>query len=265
MLISVSRIKKLEPSIKRYLKGKKSFRIICSKENEMIPIEKKYLYSIENKIVKQYNLYLNIYKPEHEFWFLQRREGIGFFMLRLTKNKNKNIFKGQLRSELAYILCYLSEPNKEDIFLDPFAGYNSIPQERNKFQYYKNIIANEKDRKKIKFLEKIFRNQNINGKIMQEDALNMNSISAGSISKIVTDPPWGLYQQLNTSITKFYDSMINEFYRILKNNGICVVLTARKEEFEKVLEKYKTRFEIIKKYDILVSGKKTAVYKLLKN
>src|SRR3989344_9063070 len=118
-----------------FLKNYKIFRIITSKENDLVSIDKKLLYPIEKEIIKQTKLRLNINNPDKEFWFLERKENIGFFMLRLTKNKNKGIEKGKLRSELAYLLNYLSEPDKRDVFLDPFSGLGTLPIMRKNFVY----------------------------------------------------------------------------------------------------------------------------------
>ena len=128
----------------------KTFRIITSDENEFVSVDKKLLAKIESKIIrlKGIKLEVDLHRPQIEFWFLRRSENIGFFMLRLTKNIiNKKLPAGELRPELAYILCYLSEPDKSDIFLDPFAGYGSIPIERVKNFSYNLVFASDNDKR----------------------------------------------------------------------------------------------------------------------
>lgn len=90
----------------------------------------------------------------------------------------------------------------------------------------------------------------------------MKAFENDFISKIITDPPWGLYKDIK-NITAFYALMMKEFVRVLKSGGIIVLLTARKNEFEKVLSKHKN-LDLLEKYDILVSGKKSAIYKIKK-
>ena len=69
---------------------------------------------------------------------------------------------------------------------------------------------------------------------------------------------------MKIDISEFYSSMLREFYRILRLNGIMVVLTARKGEFENAISKFKNKINVKRKYDILVSGKKASIYKLIK-
>ena len=85
-----------------------------------------------------------------------------------------------------------------------------------------------------------------------------------SVNKIVTDPPWGLYEDVGMEMEGFYDKMMKEMYRVLKTNGIIVILTANKDELEKVLLNFRNKLKILNKYNILVSGKKAAVYKIIK-
>ena len=54
--------------------------------------------------------------------------------------------------------------------------------------------------------------------------------------------------------------MLGEFSKVLKPNGIIVLLTARKSEFENALDFHKSTFELQEKYNILVNGKKVSVY-----
>lgn len=265
MLKDISKMKNLTKIISRLLsKDNKSFRIMVSKENQFVSANKNILKKIEKKILSsKRKLKFNLHKPDTEFWFLQRRENIGFFMLRLTKNiTNKKLHKGELRPELAHILCYLSEPDKEDIFLDPFSGYGSIPIERAKSFPANIIFATDKKEEYKKYFNEKIKLRKLKIKIILKtlNALNMGFFKNNFITKIVTDPPWGIYEGVD--INKFYDSMINEFLRVVKNKGIIVVLTSKKQEFEKIICNHKKDIKLLKKYDILVSGKKAGIYKL---
>jgi hypothetical protein len=51
---------------------------------------------------------------------------------------------------------------------------------------------------------------------------------------------------------------------VLNVKGILVILTARKEEFENALSSMGTRLKMLNQYNILVSGKKAAIYKIVK-
>lgn len=258
----------LDVELKNFLPNAKTFRIIASDENKFVSVDKKLLTQVENKIIglKGSRLRVDSHRPQVEFWFLRRSENIGFFLLRLTKNiTNKKLPAGELRPELAYILCFLSEPDKSDIFLDPFAGHGSIPIERVKFFSYSLVFASDKDKNFKQIIRDRIKTKKVNKTIIPkvQGALDMKSFEDGFITKIVTDPPWGLYENIK-DITPFYISMMSEFLRVLKSGGIIVLLTARKDEFEEVLSKHKGNLNLQEKYEILVSGKKSAIYKIKK-
>lgn len=228
-----------------------SFRIMCYLANEPTKLNKILLKKLEEKISEQYKLTVNRTAPDLEFWVYFREEGYGFFGLRITKHPDyKDILaKGQLRPELANILCLISEPNKSDIVLDPFAGSGAIAVERKHFPYTE-ILSGDIDPN--------------NKSVIMLDALNLGQITSGSVDKIITDPPWGISVGKELDLRDFYHKMLSELYRVLNHGGLLVLLIGKKALFENVLEDFGHQFSLKEKYDILVSGKKAAVYKLIK-
>ena len=240
-----------------------SFRIVISQENQIISIDKSMLNKLEKRIQQSTRLDVDRSSPDIEFWLLIRREDLVLFGLRISKHTayKKTLRPGELRPQLAYLLCLLSEPKKRDKVLDPFCGYGAIVLERAKYFPYSQIYAGDKDTKliqelirKSKGLEKM--------EIKKWDALDLKSIPDNSINKIITDPPWGIYEQVG-NLTKFYQQMLNEFGRVLIKSGEIIILSSAKSEFESVL-KLNSHFNLLNQYHILVSGKKAGVYKLQK-
>ena len=236
---------KLDPQDKIPVKLGQTFRVVFSKENELVKVNNERLTKIENKIAKLNNLKIDRANPDFEFWFFKRSEGHKFTGVRITKHPDyKTILaKGQLRQKLADILCLLSNPQKFDVVLDPFAGSGAIGVARENYSYT-NIISED--------LKTGF------------DATNMVKISDQSIDKIITDPPWGISMGLNLNLPDFYHKMLSEFYRVLTPNGLAVILMGNKEVFKNALDRF-SKFKLEKQYNILVSGKKAAVYKLTIN
>ena len=94
-------------------------------------------------------------------------------------------------------------------------------------------------------------------RISTRDALHMVNIADSSIDIIITDPPWGYYENID-NIEKFYVDMISEFLRVVKKGGRIIILSSRKNEFENAT--LTRNLKIKNKYDTLVNGKKAAVY-----
>ncbi len=243
-------------------KNKRTFRVIASDENETVSINRNLLIKAEDTISRKLKLKTNRSLPDLELWFLKRSEGYGFIGIRITKTPNyeKTLQKGELRPELAHLMCIMGDLKQSDVVLDPFAGYGSIPIECAKSFKVKHIIASEKDKEVFKLLEKKVKKSNLKIVLGRWDALKLTSLTNNSIDKIITDPPWGLYDEKNIDIENLYQKMLNEFSRILKPEGLLVILTARKEVLEKTISRNKI-FNLLVKYDVLVSGKKATIYK----
>ncbi len=234
----------IRPDVELSTKPGKTFRVVFSKESGLVAVNKERLARIEKKVAELNNLTVDRTSPDFEFWFLERSEGNKLTGVRLTKHPDYKtvLAKGQLRPELANLLCVISEPDQNDIILDPFAGSGAIPAERANLQN-KKIISGDIE--------------------TGMDATNMREITDQSIDKIITDPPWGISVGKELDLPQFYGKMLQEFSRVIKPGGLVIVLMGNKVVFEVVLNKTK-ELSLSKKYDILVSGKKAAIYKLIR-
>lgn len=242
----------------------KFFRVIVSKENETIAVDRKLLEKAESKIFYSTHLKVHRTRPDIEYWFIFRKEGISLFGARITplgKETTRKYNKGELRQELAHLLVLLSDPQKEDIVLDPFCGSGAIVLERvQAFPYTKLFASDIKEdlaeelRRKTKWgRQKII--------VEKHDALNLDNLEDNSINKIITDPPWGLFEKPQENMSDFYRKMLFGFRRILNQDGTIVILVGRDSGFDQVL--LESKFSQIQKIDILVSGQKATVYKLI--
>ena len=244
------------------LKQASSFRIIASLENQTETVDRDLLGKLERFFAYRLKLKTNRSKPDVEVWFLSRSEGYCFLGIRLrrTPASEKDLQKGELRHEIAYLCCFLSEPDKEDVFLDPFAGSGAIPIERVKTFPYKHVIASEIDGNMFEKLRKKVLQEQLKITLGNWDALNLKPIANNTITKIVTDPPWGIFSQPGIDLETFYTTMLKEFIRILMNGGLLTIMMGQKEMFERILRGF-SELILLEKYDILVSGKKAAIYK----
>lgn len=248
------------------LKGVSFFRIMASRENQTAPIQRDVLERLENLFARRLGLRVHRSKPDVEVWFLERSEGYGFAGIRLTRRAatEKSLQKGELRPELANLLCLVSEPGKADVFLDPFAGSGAIAFERAEHFPHRQVIASDGDRETTARLKKKAAALRRKIVVMHGDALRLSDVQDGSIDKIVTDPPWGVFTAHPTGdLERLYRGMLAEFNRVLKTGGIAVLLMGQKELFDGVLRD-DAQFKLAERYDILVSGRKAAIYKIKK-
>lgn len=251
-----------------------TFRFVASQENRFVPIPQRARRALERLLSADRRLTPDASNPDIEFWLLSRREGCGFVGLRLTRHTayEKTLAQGELRPELCHLLCLLSEPSADDVILDPFCGSGAIPLERARSFPYRAMLAGDIDAKHVKSLRakvrqlrwaRRKRRQAIT--IGRWDALDLHSFAPESMDKIITDPPWGFYQSQLTDLERFLRNMLQEFYRVLRRNGLLVILVGDPRLFEDCLRDFTGRMTVLQRYDILVSGKKASVFKIVKS
>ncbi len=241
-----------------------SFKILCIDKNQPTSIDFSVLTPIEKQIQSKLKMNVGFRKHDLDFVFLRRNENIIIFALKLTYNRvtEKQLPKGTLRPELSYLMAYMSDIKKSDIIIDPFCGRGSIPREIVKNFNYNMIFASDIDESLVNQLKLEYKKNKKNLFIKQRDALDLSYFEDGFIDKIITDPPWNIFNKTNENFTVFYTKMLSEFNRILKPNGTCTILMGNIPDFETSLNN--SNFKLIEKFNILVNGKKANVYKLNK-
>lgn len=238
-----------------------TFRVITSVANQLVSLDGGVMDALERRIAEKTRMRSHRAKPDHEFWLLERSEGYGFFALRLSHHQayDKSLQKGELRPELANILCRLSDPAPRELFLDPFCGSGAIAIQRARFFPPGLTIASDSDEGKVEALKGRIKELGLRKRVVvrRDDALTLERYEEGSIHKIVTDPPWGHFVGLDLPSEEFYRAMLAEFARVLRPGGKLVILTAEALPEDEGLE-------LVQKFNILLSGKKAAVYVFLR-
>jgi DNA modification methylase len=255
----------VERAIREYAAGKRrSVRIMFYEENQGVSLPEPIKAKVEQSVVKSRNVFINRKGANIEVWYLAKRDNTGYLGIRLTEfgDYEKNLQPGELKPQLAHLLCLLSSPQATDTVLDPFCGSGRIALERTYFKY-KEIIALDNDKKLIDELTVKVVSQNKKITVQLGDATNLSQIPDNSISKIITDPPWGEFEKTRYDLDTLYNGFLKEFTRVLIPNSIIIILTGQKEILQKSITQI-PELQITNKYDILVSGKKAAIFKIIK-
>src|SRR5262245_15501742 len=239
---------------KPLLGRRKSFRVRFVRESETIAVDKVKRQKLEQRISQFTGLRVNPAKPDIEFWLISRRDGHGFFGLRLTRHTayEKVLHKGELRPQLAHLLCLISEPAGDEVVLDPFCGWGAIPLERAKSFPYRRILAGDQEAglvQQASLKGKRFKNLTF----QQWNAFKLSNIKEATIDKVITDPPWGIFGGAKLpDMEGFYTKMLAELQRVLKPGGLAVILTGAKVQFEAALAQHQS-FALLERCDVLVS------------
>lgn len=195
--------------------------------------------------------------PDYDIRIVEKGDH-GFIGVRITKPREHidDFQKDSLRKEIAYYMIYLSEVEKDDVFLDPFCGGGVIPLLRSKIGEYKKIICSDIDTTSLK--SKLRRVGDIsNLEIVESNINNLNL----SVNKIVTDPPWGFIQDIE-DLKEFYFNMLDKFYNLTASNSIMILLAPHLEIIEEYVRDNSKKFVLCKTYKGKVSGRYSYIIKL---
>ena len=248
-----------------FLKKQRSFKLFASARNPPVRLDYALTQPLEKQIQSALNLRVDFRKPDAEFIFSRRSEGMLLFMTKITYNRltEKDLPQGALRPELCRLLGEIAEVGETDIVLDPFCGYGSIPVQVMKSFKYNMIFANDNNEAMVAALKRTYGKNDRKLFIKCRDVLDPSNFQEGFIDKIITDPPWNIFRHTEESFAGFYTAMLKEFERILKPGGSATILMGNLPDFEEAMASV-PGLTLQARYNILVNGKKASVFKLAK-
>ena len=191
----------------------------------------------ENLVKRAGRLRVNRVKSDWEFWYLLQQDGSALYGLLLSRPKAQGE-KGALHPEVAYGMALLAQIRPGETVLDPFAGSGAVGEAVKHFGA-KPLLSDIAPKPGIAAC----------------DARDLVQIRDGSIDRIVTDPPWGIYEKRD--VNALYRAAFAEFRRVLKPSGAVVLLTAAAREAETAM--VEAGFAHEKTLRVLVNGKKAAL------
>ena len=238
------------------------FRVVYSREGRLTSLGAGLRAELEQRIARATGLRPHPRGGDLEYWVLQRREGEAFLVTRLTRRTatESDLEKGELRPEIASLLCRMSEPRDADRFLDPFAGSGAIALQRARLPHA-SITCVDLDPERVRRLERRFRDAR-GVRVLCGDARDLASIGDGEIDRVVTDPPWGHYAELPEEPARFYARALRETRRVLAADGVAVILCGEREGFGRALESERGGLLVSDRCDILLSGQPASIFRL---
>jgi len=130
-----------------------------------------------------------------------------------------------LRASSAAALAWLSEPRDDDVVLDPFCGAGTILIERAHLGRYAMLLGSDRDGAALAAAR-----VNVGARYKPIQLENWDAgalpLADASVSKIVTNLPWGIRYGSHGENRKLYPLWFKEFRRVLKPGSAMVMLTA---------------------------------------
>jgi hypothetical protein len=163
-----------------------------------------------------------------EFWILARQSlGQYLFARRLGKpDQGRARPPGSLAPELAHLLVRLAAPRPADRFLDPFGGSGALVWARS--QYPARSLTYSDQRPGLPGPPPGARTPGRAVRVLHDDALRLPSVADQSVDVIVTDPPWGEFEQYGVAPQQFLADTALSFRRVLAEGGRLVLVMSRR-------------------------------------
>lgn len=161
-----------------------------------------------------------------EYWAIGRRESRELVLgRRLPTRRPAAVAKGSLSPDLALMLVAASTPRSDDVVLDPFAGSGALAAARTGSPA-RRIIALEIDGDRRRDLRGRFAGSRVE---VRGDDARSTRLPDGAVDAIVTDPPWGEFDDVGQDYDTFVAETATEMARVLNPaGGRLVILIARR-------------------------------------
>ncbi len=169
---------------------------------------------------------------------------------------------GSLRPSVAAALAWLSEPEESDTVLDPFCGAATILIERAHLGRYAMLCGSDRNEAALEAARANVGPRYKPIQLERWDAAKL-PLEDASVTKIVTNLPWGQRVGSHGANRRLYPLWFREFHRVLKSGGMIVALSAE----YRIMRELETRAEFgpWKTYRVSILGAPAAIYVARRN
>lgn len=199
-----------------------------------------------------------------EFWALQDRDKFLCGMRLSDRSMRHRDYKkvnvpASLRPVVARAMVMMSEPDPRDVFLDPMCGAGTILIERGRDAPYRYLLGGDIDLTAIAATRANVGPRYKPISIMRWDARRL-PLPAGSVHKIVCNLPFGR-KICGFDEPNLYSAFLKETSRVLKPDGIAVLVTSRERLLSRLLGE-RTQLSLEATRRIRVLGRRATIFKI---
>jgi 23S rRNA G2445 N2-methylase RlmL len=197
-----------------------------------------------------------------EFWATLLSEEL-ILALRLSDERMRHReyklshLPGSLRPSVAAAIALLSDPEPEDVVLDPFCGAATLLIERAHLGRYRLLIGCDRASEALSAARENIGPRYKPLELHRWDATAI-PLPDHSVTKIVTNMPWGVRYGSHEENRRLYPRILQEFNRLLTPRGKMVILTGEARLMTEAITKGLMRPDKILRVSIL--GASAAMY-----
>ncbi|MDQ3855961.1 MAG: methyltransferase domain-containing protein [Chloroflexota bacterium] len=185
-----------------------------------------------------------------------------FIGIRLTNRGQRHRDKAahlpaSLRPSIAAAMVSLSDPQDDDVLLDPFCGAGTILLERAAAGRYKLLIGSDKSREALEAARANIGERHKPLELHRWDATGL-PLDSDTVTAVVTNPPFGEQLGSHEDNQQLYPRFLREAYRVLRPGGRLVVLSPERGIMRRELAA--PNWSVMGKYDLRVLGRSASIY-----
>jgi len=249
-----------------------SFRVRVLVKNEPVAVDPAALDGLERAFAEASGLRADRRGGGAELCVLIRAEGSAFLLYRQSSAEPVPSpfgppLAGELPAHTARLLVECSLPRDDDLFLDPFAGSGAIPFQRALTAPFKLVFAQDAGEASYALLRERLSDKALapyKKRVFPKlrDARDLSGFEEGSVTALVTDPPWGRYEggvgtgEAMDALASFMTSA----RRIIAPGSHMVLLLERDMAEALIRSSPALRpYRLEERLDVLISGMKASV------
>lgn len=188
--------------------------------------------------------------------------------LRLTDRTMRHRFKkvkelkASLRPSVAAAMIHLTEPQADDVFLDPMSGSGTLLMERRMSGPYRQLLGGDIDQSRARYsylnVLKMRKERPSSFSVHHLDGMYL-PFAAGSIDKVAANLPFGKQIGSANQIARLYPAFFAEVARVLKGNGRAAILSSEYDVLKDAIRQ-QPRLTILTGYSISTLGQWGRIY-----
>jgi 16S rRNA G966 N2-methylase RsmD len=192
-----------------------------------------------------------------EFWVIRRRGLAESVLATKLTTGNPRVAPGVLRPEVCAALARIVPLDESSLVLDPFAGSGALGIACLQAGTQR-VWLNESNPTALHGVHALPRSARDRVQTTTLDCRDLD-VSPASVSAIVTDPPWGHYDQHRNAIVPLYEDLANLAVRALVTGGPLVVLTGAGPDAIQCLISRKELLVAGDSIPVLINGRKAQI------
>ncbi len=236
-------------------RSRRPFRLMFSEDGQLASVPSVSRSGLEAAVTRATGGRFTPRGGGDEYWTISRRDlSEVLFCRRAARPQRQQPPRGGLAPDVAHVIVNaLGRPQSRDVVLDPFAGSGALIAARVQTPFREAICSDlgygdgsAEIRPGIADNPKIRK--------LADDARTLASIPDHSIDAVVTDPPWGEFDEDPGLAESLIAAALGAIHRVMRPGGKVAMLVARRLAADVGKQWLDNDFRIRKSYDLLVNG-----------